>query len=97
MAKSIIDRCRKSFSDYRYQLRITIEELIQEFQNKAERGNTESTVLLPTEVNEFISPDIVIKRIFNRYFLAVDISELPEISMSKLTLFQENAFKLHGR
>ncbi|PKC56589.1 hypothetical protein RhiirA1_473781 [Rhizophagus irregularis] len=86
-AKSIIDRCRKSFSDYRYQLRITIEELIQEFQKEIQ-----STVLLPTEVNEFISPDIVIKRIFNRYFLAVDISELPEISMKITQLKRQKIF-----
>ncbi|GBB85349.1 hypothetical protein RclHR1_01190025 [Rhizophagus clarus] len=90
-ARSIVDRCRRSFSDYRYQLRVSIEELVREFQSKSERrGTTVSEV----EINDFISRDVVIKRIFNRYFTAVDVSEIPEITMNKLIEFSKECFNI---
>ncbi|CAB4433875.1 unnamed protein product [Rhizophagus irregularis] len=91
-AKSIIDRCRKSFSDYRYQLRVSIEELVREFQKKLERGGT--TTETQVEITNFISCEVAIKRILNRYFSAVDISEISEISMDKLIEFSRECFSI---
>ncbi|CAB4431169.1 unnamed protein product [Rhizophagus irregularis] len=91
-AKSIIDRCRKSFSDYRYQLRVLIEELVREFQKKLERGGT--TTETQVEITNFISCEVAIKRILNRYFSAVDISEISEISMDKLIEFLRECFSI---
>ncbi|PKY37906.1 hypothetical protein RhiirA4_536833 [Rhizophagus irregularis] len=91
-AKSIIDRCRKSFSDYRYQLRVSIEELVREFQKKLERGGT--TTETQVEITNFISCEVAIKRILNRYFSAVDISEISEISMDKLIKFSRECFSI---
>ncbi|GES95909.1 trinucleotide repeat-containing gene 6C protein [Rhizophagus clarus] len=91
MARSIVDRCRRSFSDYRYQLRVSIEELVREFQSKSERrGTTVSEV----EINDFISRDVIIKRIFNQYFTAVDVSEIPEITINKLIEFSKECFNI---
>ncbi|CAB5196386.1 unnamed protein product [Rhizophagus irregularis] len=93
-AKSIIDRCRKSFSDYRYQLRVSIEELVREFQKKLERGGTTTETETQVEITNFISCEVAIKRILNRYFSAVDISEISEISMDKLIEFSRECFSI---
>ncbi|GBC40033.2 uncharacterized protein OCT59_012174 [Rhizophagus irregularis] len=78
-AKSIIDRCRKSFSDYRYQLRV---------------GGTITETETQVEITNFISCEVAIKRILNRYFSAVDISEISEISMDKLIEFSRECFSI---
>ena len=44
-------------------------------------------MLLQTDVDDFISREVVTKRILNYYFLAIDISELPENLMNKLIEF----------
>jgi hypothetical protein len=51
-------------------------------------------VLLQTDVDDFISREVVTKRILNRYFSAVDISELPENSMNKLIEFSRECFRI---
>ncbi|GES94414.1 hypothetical protein GLOIN_2v1781472 [Rhizophagus clarus] len=56
----------------------------------SKRGTTVSEV----EINDFISRDVIIKRIFNRYFTAVDVSEIPEITMNKLIEFSKECFNI---
>jgi hypothetical protein len=51
-------------------------------------------VLLQTDVDDFISREVVTKRILNRYFSAIDISELPENSMNKLIEFSRECFRI---
>ena len=51
-------------------------------------------MLLQTDVDDFISREVVTKRILNRYFSAVDISELPENSMNKLIEFSRECFRI---
>jgi len=51
-------------------------------------------VLLQSDINDFISREVITKRILNRYFLAVDISELPENSMNKLIKFSRECFRI---
>ena len=51
-------------------------------------------MLLQTDVDDFISREVVTKRILNRYFSAVNISELPENSMNKLIEFSRECFRI---
>ena len=51
-------------------------------------------MLLQSDINDFISREVITKRILNRYFLAVDISELPENSMNKLIEFSRECFRI---
>ena len=51
-------------------------------------------MLLQTDVDDFISREVVTKRILNRYFSAVDISKLPENSMNKLIEFSRECFRI---
>ncbi|CAB4434020.1 unnamed protein product [Rhizophagus irregularis] len=73
-------------------LRVSIEELVREFQKKLERGGT--TTETQVEITNFISCEVAIKRILNRYFSAVDISEISEISMDKLIEFSRECFSI---
>ena len=51
-------------------------------------------MLLQTDVDDFISREVVTKRILNCYFSAVDISELPENSINKLIKFSRECFRI---
>ncbi|PKY33174.1 hypothetical protein RhiirB3_451891 [Rhizophagus irregularis] len=98
MAKSINERYRKSFSDYRYQLKNVLSALVkefQEFQQMAESEcNTERSNPTDVEVNNFISREVVLKRILSRQVSAIDFTKLSETSLEKLVEFSRKGFKI---
>ncbi|GES87922.1 protein split ends isoform X4 [Rhizophagus clarus] len=94
VAKSINERYRKSFSDYRYQLKNVLSTLVKEFRQIVESGYTESSDPTDEEVNNFISREVVLKRILSRYVSAIDFTELSETSLDKLIEFSRKCFKI---
>ncbi|GES84070.1 proline-rich protein 12 isoform X1 [Rhizophagus clarus] len=94
VAKSINERYRKSFSDYRYQLKNVLSTLVKEFRQIVESGYTESSDPTDEEVNNFISREVVLKRILSRYVSAIDFTKLSEISLDKLIKFSRKCFKI---
>ncbi|GET02654.1 protein split ends isoform X4 [Rhizophagus clarus] len=94
VAKSINERYRKSFSDYRYQLKNVLSTLVKEFRQIVESGYTESSDPTDEEVNNFISREVVLKRILSRYVSAIDFTKLSETSLDKLIEFSRKCFKI---
>ncbi|GBC11834.2 hypothetical protein GLOIN_2v1488591 [Rhizophagus irregularis DAOM 181602=DAOM 197198] len=98
MAKSINKRYRKSFSDYQYQLKNVLSVLVkefQEFQQMAESEcNTERSNPTDVEVNNFISREVILKRILSRHVSAIDFTKLSETSLEKLVEFSRKGFKI---
>ncbi|CAB4427921.1 unnamed protein product [Rhizophagus irregularis] len=98
MAKSINERYHKSFSDYRYQLKNVLSALVkefQEFQQMAESEcNTERSNPTDVEVNNFISREVILKRILSRQVSAIDFTKLSETSLEKLVEFSRKGFKI---
>jgi hypothetical protein len=45
-------------------------------------------------VNNFISREVVLKRILSRYALAIDFTKLSETSLEKLVEFSRKCFKI---
>ena len=54
----------------------------------------ESSVPTNVEVNNFISRDVVLKRILSQYVLAIDFTKLSETSLKKLVEFSRECFKI---
>ncbi|PKC57950.1 hypothetical protein RhiirA1_471716 [Rhizophagus irregularis] len=80
MAKSINERYLKEF---------------QEFQQMAESEcNTERSNPTDVEVNNFISREVVLKRILSRQVSAIDFTKLSETSLEKLVEFSRKGFKI---
>ncbi|GES89239.1 protein split ends isoform X4 [Rhizophagus clarus] len=94
VAKSINERYHKSFSDYRYQLKNVLSTLVKEFRQIVESGYTESSDPTDEEVNNFISREVVLKRILSRYVSAIDFTKLSETSLDKLIEFSRKCFKI---
>ncbi|GES91470.1 protein split ends isoform X4 [Rhizophagus clarus] len=94
VAKSINERYRKSFSNYRYQLKNVLSTLVKEFRQIVESGYTESSDPTDEEVNNFISREVVLKRILSRYVSAIDFTKLSETSLDKLIEFSRKCFKI---
>ncbi|CAB4385755.1 unnamed protein product [Rhizophagus irregularis] len=94
VAKSINERYRKSFSDYRYQLKNVLSTLAKEFRQLVESEYTEGSNPTDEEVNNFISREVVLKRILSRYVLAIDFTKLSETSLEKLVEFSRKYFKI---
>ncbi|PKC68515.1 hypothetical protein RhiirA1_534155 [Rhizophagus irregularis] len=94
VAKSINERYRKSFSDYRYQLKNVLSTLVKEFRQIVESEYTESSDPTDEEVNNFISREVVLKRILSRYVSAIDFTKLSETSLDKLIEFSRKCFKI---
>ncbi|CAB4416625.1 unnamed protein product [Rhizophagus irregularis] len=98
IAKSINERYHKSFSDYRYQLKNVLSALVkefQEFQQMAESEcNTERSNPTDVEVNNFISREVVLKRILSRHVSAIGFTKLSETSLEKLVEFSRKGFKI---
>ncbi|GES77749.1 hypothetical protein GLOIN_2v1488591 [Rhizophagus clarus] len=94
VAKSINERYHKSFSDYRYQLKNVLSTLVKEFRQIVESGYTESSDPTDEEVNNFISREVVLKRILSRYVSAIDFTKLSETSLDKLIEFSRKYFKI---
>ncbi|GES86732.1 hypothetical protein GLOIN_2v1488591 [Rhizophagus clarus] len=94
VAKSINERYCKSFSDYRYQLKNVLSTLVKEFRQIVESGYTESSDPTDEEVNNFISREVVLKRILSRYVSAIDFTKLSETSLDKLIEFSRKCFKI---
>ncbi|GET03710.1 hypothetical protein GLOIN_2v1488591 [Rhizophagus clarus] len=57
-------------------------------------GYTESSDLTDEEVNNFISREVVLKRILSRYVSAIDFTKLSETSLDKLIEFSRKCFKI---
>ncbi|GBC38990.2 protein split ends isoform X4 [Rhizophagus irregularis DAOM 181602=DAOM 197198] len=94
VAKSINERYRKSFSDYRYQLKNVLSTLVKEFRQIVESEYTESSDPTDEEGNNFISREVVLKRILSRYVSAIDFTKLSETSLDKLIEFSRKCFKI---
>ncbi|UZO19140.1 uncharacterized protein OCT59_010440 [Rhizophagus irregularis] len=94
VAKSINERYHKSFSDYRYQLKNVLSTLVKEFRQIVESEYTESSDPTDEEVNNFISREVVLKRILSRYVSAIDFTKLSETSLDKLIEFSRKCFKI---
>ncbi|CAB5181606.1 unnamed protein product [Rhizophagus irregularis] len=94
VAKSINERYRKSFSDYRYQLKNVLSTLAKEFRQLVESEYTEGSNPTDEEVNNFISREVVLKRILSRYVSAIDFTKLSETSLEKLVEFSRKCFKI---
>ncbi|GES98547.1 protein split ends isoform X4 [Rhizophagus clarus] len=59
-----------------------------------ENGYTESSDPTDEEVNNFISREVVLKRILSRYVSAIDFTKLSETSLDKLIEFSRKCFKI---
>ncbi|GES95220.1 protein split ends isoform X1 [Rhizophagus clarus] len=94
VVKSINERYHKSFSDYRYQLKNVLSTLVKEFRQIVESRYTESSDPTDEEVNDFISREVVLKRILSRYISAIDFTKLSETSLDKLIEFSRKCFKI---
>lgn len=46
------------------------------------------------EINNFISREVVLKRVLSRYVSAIDFTKLPEVSLEKLVEFSRECFKI---
>ncbi|GES77682.1 protein split ends isoform X4 [Rhizophagus clarus] len=57
-------------------------------------GYTESSDPTDEEVNNFISREVVLKRILSRYVSAIDFTKLSETSLDKLIEFSRKCFKI---
>ncbi|GES95221.1 protein split ends isoform X4 [Rhizophagus clarus] len=55
---------------------------------------TESSDPTDEEVNDFISREVVLKRILSRYISAIDFTKLSETSLDKLIEFSRKCFKI---
>ncbi|GET64237.1 hypothetical protein GLOIN_2v1488591 [Rhizophagus irregularis DAOM 181602=DAOM 197198] len=55
---------------------------------------TESSDPTDEEVNNFISREVVLKRILSRYVSAIDFTKLSETSLDKLIEFSRKCFKI---
>ncbi|GES85151.1 protein split ends isoform X4 [Rhizophagus clarus] len=62
--------------------------------SKRESGYTESSDPTDEEVNNFISREVVLKRILSRYVSAIDFTKLSETSLDKLIEFSRKCFKI---
>ena len=58
------------------------------------RGYTDGQDPTEEEITEFISREVVYKKILSRHLSAVDLTELPEPSLEKLTEFCRKCFKI---
>ncbi|CAB4394819.1 unnamed protein product [Rhizophagus irregularis] len=94
VAKSINERYRKSFSDYQYQLKNVLSTLAKEFRQLVESEYTEGSNPTDEEVNNFISREVILKRILSRYISAIDFTKLSETSLEKLVEFSRKCFKI---
>ncbi|GES87920.1 protein split ends isoform X1 [Rhizophagus clarus] len=75
--------------------RLIDEEMkLKEFRQIVESGYTESSDPTDEEVNNFISREVVLKRILSRYVSAIDFTELSETSLDKLIEFSRKCFKI---
>ncbi|CAB5160399.1 unnamed protein product [Rhizophagus irregularis] len=67
---------------------------IKEFRQIVESEYTESSDPTDEEVNNFISREVVLKRILSRYVSAIDFTKLSETSLDKLIEFSRKCFKI---
>ncbi|GES77683.1 protein split ends isoform X1 [Rhizophagus clarus] len=75
--------------------RLIDEEMkLKEFRQIVESGYTESSDPTDEEVNNFISREVVLKRILSRYVSAIDFTKLSETSLDKLIEFSRKCFKI---
>ncbi|GET60723.1 protein split ends isoform X1 [Rhizophagus irregularis DAOM 181602=DAOM 197198] len=75
--------------------RLIDEEMkLKEFRQIVESEYTESSDPTDEEVNNFISREVVLKRILSRYVSAIDFTKLSETSLDKLIEFSRKCFKI---
>ncbi|GES87164.1 hypothetical protein GLOIN_2v1488591 [Rhizophagus clarus] len=70
------------------------DNYLKEFRQIVESGYTESSDPTDEEVNNFISREVVLKRILSRYVSAIDFTKLSETSLDKLIEFFRKCFKI---
>ena len=64
------------------------------FIKRGDREDIENLNPTEAEINDFISREVVLKRLLSRYFSAVDLTKLPESSLEKLIKFSRECFKI---
>ncbi|GES91495.1 protein split ends isoform X4 [Rhizophagus clarus] len=69
------------------------QSVAKSINERYQSGYTESSDPTDEEVNNFISREVVLKRILSRYVSAIDFTKLSETSLDKLIEFSRKCFK----
>ncbi|GES72429.1 hypothetical protein GLOIN_2v1488591 [Rhizophagus clarus] len=70
------------------------QSVAKSINERYQSGYTESSDPTDEEVNNFISREVVLKRILSRYVSAIDFTKLSETSLDKLIEFSRKCFKI---
>ncbi|GET02878.1 hypothetical protein GLOIN_2v1488591 [Rhizophagus clarus] len=70
------------------------DNYLKEFRQIVKSEYTESSDPTDEEVNNFISREVILKRILSRYVSAIDFTKLSETSLDKLIEFSRKCFKI---
>ena len=82
-------------TDFRSKFNKNIVTKVREFKEKRTRERQETSALLTTEINEFISQEVA-EQILSRYLNGTDIEKLKRCgTMDQLVLLVRKAFKIH--
>ncbi|EXX55535.1 hypothetical protein RirG_224740 [Rhizophagus irregularis DAOM 197198w] len=96
-AKAVFQETRKRLGDFRNKFNATLRGLASELKESRRIENI-NTITMPSQniIEEFISEEVVIRKVLARYFVTTNETELRRNgSLDRLVRFVREAFKIH--